>query len=70
MSESRELIWEVSVERVTSASWMQESRLDSRIRASKDEVGRAGVLGVLGGSSEELENWGTVGSRGRSVKLV
>ena len=47
--ERRVLIWEVRVERVARASWMQESRLERRIRASKEEVGRVCVVGVLGG---------------------
>lgn len=34
-----EVIWNASFSRVARASWIQSSRFDRRIRASKDEVG-------------------------------
>lgn len=55
-----------SFSRVDNASWMQSSRLESRIRASNEEVGWIdGVMdrkGLEGGARDSL--------RGRSVKLV
>ena len=63
----RELIWEESFSRVARASWMQSSRLERRIRASKEEVGWTPWVGSFDG-------WKDVGldnsSKGRSVKLV
>ena len=55
-----------SFSRVDSASWMQSSRLESRMRASNEEVGWIDEVvdrkGLEGGARDSF--------RGRSVKLV
>lgn len=59
----RVVIWEESFSRTERASWMQSSRLERRIRASKVDVG-CGAWGV------GLEVATSGSSRARSVKLV
>lgn len=60
------VIWEQSFSRTESASWMQLSMLERRIRASKLDVG-CGVCGVVLTGFEGLRGGS---ARGRSVKLV
>ena len=62
----REVIWEESFSRTERASWMQLSRLERRIRASKVEVSWGEWVVVLNG----LEGVVRGSSRGRLVKLV
>ena len=62
----RSLISEVSFSRVERASWMQSSRFERRIRASKDEVAWLPLEGGL----EGLDVVVIVSSGARSVKLV
>ncbi len=62
----RVVIWEESFSRTERASWMQSSRLERRIRASKVDVG----CGVWGEALNGLEGGTSGSSRARSVKLV
>ena len=59
-------IWLESVSRTEKASWMQLSRFERRIRASKVDVG----WGWCGVALNTFEGGATGSSRGRSVKLV
>lgn len=62
----RVVIWEESFSRTERASWMQSSRLERRIRASKVDVG----CGAWGVALNGLEGGMSGSSRARSVKLV
>lgn len=62
----RVVIWEERCSRTERASWMQSSRLERRIRASKVDVG----CGAWGVALDGLDGVMSGSSRARSVKLV